>query len=208
MTREDPECHIDVARLSQGIAYAIARAPVPSATDTPLEVADRLAPLVIESGWLAASPADGAEPESLWSTAYWCSTHQVAHTARELVQGHASPADGAAYIEVHTTACHAGLDGDCSWSECPQTRDGEPRVTGRHCPLDAEAVKPWSASPADGAGVDVAGLRAFLLRVENTGALRHRTPHDHGDCVACSIKDEALRLDDALAALEGAPDGG
>lgn len=35
--------------------------------------------------------------------------------------------------------CHAAgrnSDGDCSWSECPQLRDGEPAATGRHCPLD------------------------------------------------------------------------
>jgi hypothetical protein len=34
------------------------------------------------------------------------------------------------------TNCHAAMDGDCSWSECPQLRDGEPKKTGRHCPLD------------------------------------------------------------------------
>lgn len=32
--------------------------------------------------------------------------------------------------------CHSGLDGECSWEECPQIRDGEPNATGRHCPLD------------------------------------------------------------------------
>lgn len=32
--------------------------------------------------------------------------------------------------------CHAGSDGDCSWVSCPQVRDGEPRRSGRHCPLD------------------------------------------------------------------------
>ena len=32
--------------------------------------------------------------------------------------------------------CHADRDGDCSWSGCPQLRDGEPVKTGRHCPLD------------------------------------------------------------------------
>lgn len=33
--------------------------------------------------------------------------------------------------------CHAARsDGECSWSECPQLRDGEPGKTGRHCPLD------------------------------------------------------------------------
>ena len=32
--------------------------------------------------------------------------------------------------------CHGDRDGDCSWSDCPQIRDGEPDATGRHCPLD------------------------------------------------------------------------
>jgi hypothetical protein len=34
------------------------------------------------------------------------------------------------------TGCHAGSDGECSWKECPQLRDGEPDKSGRHCPLD------------------------------------------------------------------------
>lgn len=32
--------------------------------------------------------------------------------------------------------CHAGRDGECNWTKCPQTRDGEPEKTRRHCPLD------------------------------------------------------------------------
>ena len=32
--------------------------------------------------------------------------------------------------------CRAAQDGDCIWDGCPQERDGEPRKTGRHCPLD------------------------------------------------------------------------
>jgi hypothetical protein len=32
--------------------------------------------------------------------------------------------------------CHAGRDGDCTWKSCPQTRDGEPMKSRRHCPLD------------------------------------------------------------------------
>ncbi len=34
------------------------------------------------------------------------------------------------------TDCRAGSDGDCDWGQCPQERDGEPRRSGRHCPLD------------------------------------------------------------------------
>lgn len=32
--------------------------------------------------------------------------------------------------------CHADRDGDCTWEDCPQNRDGEPMKSGRHCPLD------------------------------------------------------------------------
>lgn len=32
--------------------------------------------------------------------------------------------------------CHADRDGDCMWEGCPQLRDGEPKKSGRHCPLD------------------------------------------------------------------------
>lgn len=31
--------------------------------------------------------------------------------------------------------CHAGRDGECMWELCPQNRDGEPRKTGRSCPI-------------------------------------------------------------------------
>jgi hypothetical protein len=32
--------------------------------------------------------------------------------------------------------CQADDDGDCVWKGCPQNRDGEPHLSGRHCPLD------------------------------------------------------------------------
>ena len=32
--------------------------------------------------------------------------------------------------------CRSGGDGDCVWKHCPQLRDGEPKKSGRHCPLD------------------------------------------------------------------------
>lgn len=32
--------------------------------------------------------------------------------------------------------CHSDNDGDCTWSGCPQLRDGEPERSGRHCPRD------------------------------------------------------------------------
>jgi hypothetical protein len=34
--------------------------------------------------------------------------------------------------------CHADDDGDCTWTECPQLRDGEPAKSRRHCPLDVQ----------------------------------------------------------------------
>lgn len=36
--------------------------------------------------------------------------------------------------------CHAGKDGECNWGPCPQARDGEPKKSGRHCPIDVEVL--------------------------------------------------------------------
>lgn len=36
------------------------------------------------------------------------------------------------------TRCHAASDGECVWEKCPQLKDGEPKKTGRHCPLDKD----------------------------------------------------------------------
>jgi hypothetical protein len=36
--------------------------------------------------------------------------------------------------------CHANRDGDCGWEGCPQLRDDEPKLSGRHCPLDPPTV--------------------------------------------------------------------
>lgn len=41
-------------------------------------------------------------------------------------------------LERPLTGCAAGKDGDCTHSQCPQLRDGEPSKTGRHCPLDSD----------------------------------------------------------------------
>lgn len=41
----------------------------------------------------------------------------------------------AALVAAVSDNCHAGLDGDCSWEDCPQLRDGEPLTSGRDCPL-------------------------------------------------------------------------
>lgn len=34
--------------------------------------------------------------------------------------------------------CKADRDGDCTWKDCPQTRDNEPQKSNRHCPLDKD----------------------------------------------------------------------
>jgi hypothetical protein len=45
--------------------------------------------------------------------------------------------------------CHADRDGDCNWDGCPQNRDGEPVVSGRHCPLDVTRDDWDDPDPAD-----------------------------------------------------------
>jgi len=37
------------------------------------------------------------------------------------------------------TRCQSDGDGDCTHGKCPQSRDGEPAATGRHCPLDTRS---------------------------------------------------------------------
>ena len=39
--------------------------------------------------------------------------------------------------------CHAARDGDCIWEHCPQSRDNEPKTSGRSCPLK------WFDYPTD-----------------------------------------------------------
>lgn len=36
------------------------------------------------------------------------------------------------------TRCQADDDDYCDFADCPQMRDGEPHMSGRHCPLDRE----------------------------------------------------------------------
>jgi hypothetical protein len=36
------------------------------------------------------------------------------------------------------TRCQSDDDGYCDWEYCPQNQAGEPKATGRHCPLDVE----------------------------------------------------------------------
>lgn len=61
------------------------------------------------------------------------------------VCGHTKDADRAAKAASQDTThapltrCAAGRDGECGHAQCPQLRDGEPRASGRHCPLDCAA---------------------------------------------------------------------
>ena len=57
----------------------------------------------------------------------------------------------------NTSCCHSGSDGDCDWDQCPQTRDGEPMRSGRHCPLDL--ISPETHTP-DGACAAIAAIMA------------------------------------------------
>lgn len=40
------------------------------------------------------------------------------------------------HLHPPLTNCASDDDGDCIHAECPQLRDGEPKRSGRHCPLD------------------------------------------------------------------------
>lgn len=46
------------------------------------------------------------------------------------------------------TGCQADADDDmCTWAGCPQLRDGEPKKSGRHCPLDKEPEEAVAPAP-------------------------------------------------------------
>ena len=38
--------------------------------------------------------------------------------------------------DLRLKRCASDRDGDCVHAECPQLRDGQPKKSGRHCPLD------------------------------------------------------------------------
>jgi len=46
------------------------------------------------------------------------------------------PLLGPINLERGLHRCHGATDGECFWHLCPQLRDNEPELTGRHCPLD------------------------------------------------------------------------
>lgn len=43
-------------------------------------------------------------------------------------------ADRCSYVEIRSSACHAGSDGDCNWSECPQEANNRANYQSI-CPL-------------------------------------------------------------------------
>lgn len=56
-----------------------------------------------------------------------------------LRQSHLSRADVHQCLDMSQrrwTFCRSDNDGDCDWDKCPQIAQGEPQMTGRHCPLD------------------------------------------------------------------------
>jgi hypothetical protein len=46
------------------------------------------------------------------------------------------PIPKTAQTSLELRVCHAGQDGECNNHKCPQLRDKEPQLSGRHCPLD------------------------------------------------------------------------
>ena len=102
------------------------------------------------------------------------------------------------YVEVHSTACHAGSDGDCSWAECPQERDGEPHATGRYCPLAKQPVAAWTKRNQ--------GASEPVWTIPGSGTNENGDYAVHvarGDVLLCACNwDEAIKLRDLLNARE------
>ncbi len=57
------------------------------------------------------------------------------HLARSGLPDGSMKCDFCGDVAAEVPKCHAGQDGDCYWTGCPQNRDGEPRSSGRSCPL-------------------------------------------------------------------------
>ena len=65
------------------------------------------------------------------------------------------------------TDCRAGKDGDCTWKQCPQLSDGEPRKTGRHCPLDVYEKEPHDERAKEKVRPNLYGRGARVLPVKS-----------------------------------------
>ncbi len=64
----------------------------------------------------------------------WTDSHCGLH-GRCCRCGEAREIEQQAEPDLSEEHCHAGLDGVCTWEDCPQVRDGEPQKAGRICPL-------------------------------------------------------------------------
>lgn len=65
-----------------------------------------------------------------------CGTLPSVSQPAPLLDQFLAAAKEAGVTHLALTRCAAGKDGDCTHWLCPQLRDGEPKATGRHCPLD------------------------------------------------------------------------
>ncbi|WP_439572607.1 DUF5131 family protein [Phreatobacter sp.] len=59
----------------------------------------------------------------------------------------AEPLLGVLDLQRFMERCHASRDGECFAASCPQLRDGEPRRSGRHCPIDTWGIDADDISP-------------------------------------------------------------
>jgi hypothetical protein len=60
-------------------------------------------------------------------------------TATDAALAQAGKEKPVAWYEKPLTRCAASRgDGECFHTQCPQLRDGEPKKSGRHCPLDTQ----------------------------------------------------------------------
>lgn len=111
--------------------------------------------------------------------------------------------------------CHAGQDGDCIWSECPQNRDGEPQKSGRSCPIYAwhldEEGQPWPVAaarpepPVEGALEEAFGAYDEAVSAALAKPLGHPAwdviePAQHALIAAAQA--EAPRVEELEAALD------
>lgn len=88
-------------------------------------------------GWGIAAPVGyGGIPDE-W-LAGWMHLPMDAPSSVQEKQDNADCSKISNGLEVHDDngRCRANRDGECSWSDCPQSRDGEPHKSGRHCPRD------------------------------------------------------------------------
>ncbi|UCF25211.1 MAG: hypothetical protein JSV72_07345 [Ralstonia sp.] len=66
----------------------------------------------------------------------WESARDKMTAWRGFAQPPAMTGSGKPETPISLKRCAAGQDGECCHALCPQIRDGEPKRSGRHCPLD------------------------------------------------------------------------